>query len=92
MTSPRRSTSRGVSRLIGATAPVRMAPKPPTPPYLQYAHPPISIDGQAVGMGDIDGFQVRFKTFDYGVVSVALTRPIPASWDRLLAEGLRLAR
>ena len=78
----------GVSRLIGATAPVRMAPKPPTPPYLQYKHPPISIDGQAVGMGEIGGFHVRFKAFDYGVVSVALTRPVPATWDALLAEGL----
>jgi hypothetical protein len=79
---------RGVSQLIGATAPVRMAPKPPTPPYLQYKDPPIAFDGRGIGMGDFDGFQVRFKMFDYGVVSVAFTRPIPATWDRLLAEGL----
>lgn len=79
----------GVSRLIGTTAPVRMAPKPPSPSYLQYKHPPISFDGQTVGMGDIEGFQVRFKAFDYGVVSVALTRPIPDTWERLMAEGLR---
>ncbi len=77
-----------VTRLVGVTAPARMAPKPPTPSYLQYKDPPIAFEGQAVGMGDIDGFQVRFKTFDYGVVSVALTRPIPATWDSLLAEGL----
>ena len=32
---------------------------------------------------------MRFKVFDYGVVSVALTRPLPASWDDLVTEGLR---
>lgn len=62
-----------VGRLIGATAPVRMAQKSPTPPYIQYAHPPLSFDGRAAGIADLDGFHVRVKTFDYGVVSIALT-------------------
>ena len=31
---------------------------------------------------------MRFRLFDYGVVSVALTRAMPAAWGALLAEGL----
>jgi hypothetical protein len=78
-----------VGRLIGPITQARMAPKPPAPPYVQYTHPPISIDGAAVGMPDLDAWQVRFKVFDYGVVSIALAQPIPSTWNGLLTEGLR---
>jgi hypothetical protein len=78
-----------VARSIGATAPARVSSKPAAPPYIQYADPPISIEGSAVGLAEMEGFHVRFKGFDYGVVSVALTRPLPAAWDDLLADGLR---
>jgi hypothetical protein len=80
---------RTVGSLIGPTTQARMASKPPAPPYVQYAHPPVSIDGSAVGMANLGAWQVRFKVFDYGVVSIALTQPIPAAWNSLLAEGLR---
>jgi hypothetical protein len=46
------------------------------------------VDGDIVGMPQLDGFRVRFKMFDYGVISVALARPIPATWPELLARGL----
>jgi hypothetical protein len=65
-----------------------MAPKPQTPPYIQYKHPPVSIEAEAAGVPDISGFRVRFRLFDYGVISVALTRAMPSTWDGLLAEGL----
>jgi hypothetical protein len=78
-----------VRRLIGGAAPARIVPKAPTPPYLQYMNPPISIDGHVVGMGRIEGFDVRFKAFDYGVVSLALTAGLPNTWDRLLVDALR---
>jgi hypothetical protein len=78
-----------VRRLIGSAAPARIAPKPPTPPYIQYVNPPISIDGHVVGMGRIEEFDVRFKAFDYGVVSLALTAAVPNTWDRLLVEAPR---
>jgi hypothetical protein len=80
----------GVRRLVASTAPVQMAPKPQTPPYIQYTNPPISMDGAAAGMPEVAGFRVRFRLFDYGVISVALTRPMPATWGRFVAEGLAL--
>ena len=63
-----------VQRELGAGVAARLAPKPTTPPYVQYRQPPIAIDGHVVAMPDADGFSVRFKAFDYGVISVALTR------------------
>jgi hypothetical protein len=79
-----------VTGLVSETAPVQMAPKPHTPSYIQYTHPPVGIDGRAAGMPEVAGFRVRFRLFDYGVISVALTRPTPPEWDRMVAEGLSL--
>jgi hypothetical protein len=63
----------------------------PTPtariaPYVEHKHLPVTIDGAAIGIPDVQGFRARFKAYDYGVISLALTRPVPATWDRLLAE------
>src|SRR5688572_1164801 len=77
------------SRLIGGTAPVRIAPKPPAPSYFQYVNPPILVEGHALGLTDVGGFRARLKLFDYGVVSVALSSPAPNTWDGLLTHGLR---
>ena len=75
-------------RALGAGVAARLMPKPTTPPYVQYRQPPITIEGQAVDMPGSDGFSVRFKAFDYGVISVALTRPMSGSWEEWLAFGL----
>ena len=88
-----------VSPLLGS-APVaaRLAPKPATPAYVQYAKPPLLLDGDALHAGTIDGLAPRFKLFDYGVVSLALTRPFAGTWIELidagqpLIDGDRLAR
>jgi hypothetical protein len=77
-----------VGKRIPATAPVLLAPRPQTPSYLTYQHPPVSLEGSAIGVSGVEGFAVRFRLFDYGVVSVALTRPMSASWGGLLAEPL----
>jgi hypothetical protein len=66
-----------------------MTPRPPAPPYVQYAHPPAVIDGAAVDMPTLDGWQVRFKAFEYGVISLALTQPMPAAWEDVLTAGVR---
>jgi len=71
-----------------ATATAPLSTKPPAPAYLQYAKPPIVIDGGTIGSADAHGFRVRFKTFDYGVISVALSRPLPAEWTELLEAGI----
>jgi hypothetical protein len=78
-----------VRGLIGGTITAKLSPKPTTPPYVQYQQPPVSVDGEAVEMPELHGFRVRFKMFDYGVVSVALTRPIPNTWSELLIRGLQ---
>lgn len=78
-----------VRGLIGGTATAHLTPKPTTPSYVQYQQPPVTVDGDSVGMPELDGFRVRFKMFDYGVMSIALNRPIPGAWTELLARGLR---
>jgi hypothetical protein len=77
----------GLQRELGAGIASRLAPKPTTPPYVQYRQPPITIDGHVIDLGEADGFTIRFKAFDYGVISVALTRPLTGSWDEWLSWG-----
>jgi hypothetical protein len=80
-----------LSSLVGGAATAaRLAPKPVTPSYVQYDKPPISFDGRAVGIPDLDGFQVRFRAYDYGVVSIALTKPFSCEWDDLVDVGQAL--
>src|SRR5688500_20392971 len=80
----------GVRTLVDATVRAPLTPTVTPQPYIQYQQPPITIEGRALGMADIDGFRVRFKAFDYGVVSVALTRDLTGTWDALLQQGLKL--
>lgn len=75
-----------VQRLIRQTEAARFTPGPPVPPYVRYRKPPIAIDGDAV-QADAAGLSARFKVYDYGVVSVALSAPLPASWEALIGEA-----
>ena len=77
-----------VATLIGPTARVRLTPKTTTPSYVQYQQPPLTIEGAAIGLHDACGFSVRFKLFDYGVISVALTRPLPGTWAELVDASI----
>jgi hypothetical protein len=77
-----------VQRELGAGQAARLVPKPTTPPYVQYRQPPLAIDGQAVDMPQTDAFSVRFKAFDYGVISVALIRRLSGTWSEWLTVGL----
>lgn len=77
-----------VRSLIGGTVTARLNPKSPVPAYVQYQQPPVAVDGEIVEMPALQGFRVRFKMFDYGVISVALTRSIPTTWPELLSRGL----
>ena len=78
-----------VRGLIGPTSEARLVPKSSTPPYVQYQQPPLSVEGESLGMPEVGGFRARFKIFDYGVISVALTRPLPSTWPELLEQGLQ---
>jgi hypothetical protein len=80
-----------VPALIGGQAvAARLAPKPATPPYVQYEKPPLSFDGEAVGVPEVDGFRARIRVYDYGVISVALSGPFVGSWADLSALGRSL--
>jgi len=80
-----------VPALIGGpTVAARLAPKPATPAYVQYDKPPLSFDGEAVGVADLDGFRVRVRVYDYGVISLALSRGFAGSWSRLVGVGQNL--
>lgn len=68
----------------GAAAPAKLEPKPLTPPYIQYEKPPLVFDGDVLGLGTVDGFQARFRAYDYGVLTVALTQPMTGSWASIV--------
>jgi hypothetical protein len=78
-----------VANLVGTAMPGRAGRKPQPPTYVEYTHPPVSFDGEAIGEAEIDGFRVRVKVFDYGVVSLALSRPAPHAWNELVSGALR---
>ena len=74
----------------GLTTAARLAPKPPTPAYVQYDNPPVSFEGSAIGVRDLDGFQVRLLAYDYGVIPIALSRSFAGDWPELVAMGQTL--
>ena len=78
-----------VPALVAGASRAALTQKSPIPPYVQYHQPPLTIDGAAIGAGDVGGFVVRVKVFDYGVVSVALTLAVPTAWATLLADGFQ---
>lgn len=77
-----------VRSLIDTSAPAQLTKV--TASHIQYQQPPVIIDGAALGTAGVDDLRCRIKAFDYGVVSVALTRGLPDSWPELIAEGRRL--
>ena len=80
-----------IPALIDApTVAAKLAPKQATPPYVQYDKPPLSFDGEAVGLGEASGFRVRFRVYDYGIISIALTRSFTGGWADLVAIGQTL--
>ena len=80
-----------IAGLIGGPAvPARLAPKQATPSYVQYEKPPLSFDGEVVGLAEVEAYRVRFRVYDYGIVSIALTQPFRGSWSDLVALGQTL--
>jgi len=67
----------------GETA--RLTSKSTAPSYMQYQTPPVVADGDMLGIAPIDGFRARVKFFDYGVMSLALSRSFAGSWQELVA-------
>ena len=74
----------------GPAVAARLSPKPATPAYVQYDKPPLSFDGAEFGHPELDGYQVRIRAYDYGVISLALSRSFSGDWSELLAIGQSL--
>ena len=68
----------------GGAINARLTTKSAAPSYLQYSVPPVVVDGDALDIPDVDGFKLRVKFFDYGVLSLALSRPFAGEWPALL--------
>ena len=75
---------------IGGSVRSKFAPKPATPAYVQYQQAPLWFDGAAVDLPSMDGFRVGFKLFDYGIISLRLTREFSGSWGDLADLSSRL--
>lgn len=69
--------------LVGGSTRARLEPKVPTPAYIQYQQPPLTFEGSAVDVAALDGFRASFRIFDYGVVSVRLSKPFSGTWTDL---------
>jgi len=74
----------------GPTVAARLAPKSATPAYVQYEKPPLSFDGDLIGIPDIAGFRPRFRIYDYGVISLALSKPFRGAWRDFVTLGQEL--
>jgi hypothetical protein len=76
-------------RSLGGGEVARLSSKSAQPGNLQYQVPPLVFEGDAAGLAPLEGFHARLKFFDYGVVSLALSRPFAGSWDELVASSYR---
>jgi hypothetical protein len=79
-----------ITRLVGGTTAAKLLPKQATPAYIQYDKPPVSFDGDIVGLAEVDGFRPRVRAYDYGVLSIALARPFRGAWTDLVRLGQTL--
>lgn len=75
---------------ISTSVRAKFAPKPATPAYVRYQQPPLLFDGTGAGVPSIDGFRVGVKVFDYGIISLRLTREFHGTWPELADESDRL--
>src|SRR4029078_3249750 len=73
--------------LLAAGVQPRLPLKSAAPAYLQYQVPPLVVDGDVAGETPTTGFSTRLKCVDYGVMSLAFSRPFKGSWAELTALG-----
>jgi hypothetical protein len=77
-------------RLGAQAASARIDDKAPGPPRIRYVQPPVVADGQSLGCAELDGFRVRVKFYDYGVISLMLARPFRGDWAEFVSLGQAL--
>ena len=78
------------SLIAGPAVAARLTPKPATPAYVQYDKPPLSFDGEAVGVAEIDSFRARVRVYDYGVISIGLSQGFAGTWAEMVSLGQTL--
>jgi hypothetical protein len=66
--------------LVGGSTRARLEPKAATPAYLQYQQPPLLFDGSVIDLAVIEDFQATFRVFDYGVISLRLSKQFAGTW------------
>ena len=80
-----------VQQILGPqAASASLQDKSAGPPRVRYFVPPVIADAALLGLGDIEGFRVRVKAYDYGVISLMLSRPFAGSWTELVRLGQEL--
>lgn len=76
---------------LGAHASVaRLDDKSAGPSRIRYIQPPVVAAGESLACKQLDGFNVRVKFYDYGVVSLTLTKTFAGSWAELVVLGQTL--
>ena len=74
--------------LLGpAATPATVQDKSPGQPKVRYLQPPVIVDGSSLGLAEIDGFKLRLKFYDYGVISLMLSQPFTGKWTDLVRIG-----
>lgn len=80
-----------VRELVGDAAQAsRLSARPAIHSYVQYQQPPVQLDAEALGLPAAGGWTTRVKVFDYGVVSLSMTRRFEGTWPELLAASQHL--
>ena len=79
---------RRIPTLVEATAAAPLTMKPASPPYLQYQQPPVVVNGSALGVRAGE-HAVRFTVYEYGIIAVGLTEPLPNTWEGVVDLGQR---
>jgi hypothetical protein len=82
---------RAVGQQLGGEARhARLDDKAAGPPPVRYLTPPVLCGGDVLGVAEVDGFRLRVKFYDYGVISLQLSQPFSGSWPTLVALGQAL--
>jgi hypothetical protein len=77
-----------LARALGPAATrAAMYDKAPGATSVRYIQAPVVVDGGAFGCATAGIFRVRFKFYDYGVVSVALARAFETEWPEVVGLG-----
>ena len=79
-----------VSRTLGNRAETARVQDKSAASKLKYLQAPVVVDGSAIEVPEIDGFRVRVKFYDYGVISLMLMRPFAGTWSDLVRHGQEL--